>query len=110
MNTDLDYVRCQLTALKHDLETLKNASKGDLRPIELDQQSIGRLSRMDSLQMQAMDRARDTRRTIDLKRIDAALTRLDEGEYGYCVACGEGIAIKRLKLDPATPRCASCAS
>ncbi len=102
-------MRSQLVALRRNLAELKNASAGDLRPIQLDQQAVGRLSRMDSLQMQAMDKARAARRTLSLKRIDAALNRLNEGEYGYCVACGDAIAIKRLDLDPATPHCAGCA-
>ena len=110
MRTNLDYVRNRLTALRHDLKALDDASAGDLQPIELDQQSVGRLSRMDSLQMQAMDQARAARRAVDLKRIDAALTRLEDGEYGYCVACGEEIAVRRLQLDPATPHCSLCAS
>ncbi len=109
MDTDLDKIRHQLTVLRHDLQTLKGASAGNLRPIELDQQSVGRLSRMDSLQMQAMDQARDARRAMDLRRIEAALGRLDDGEYGYCVKCGDEIGVRRLKLDPATPQCTSCA-
>ena len=50
------------------------------------------------------------RRDIELSRIDAALTRLNDGEYGECLTCGEDIAPKRLELDPATPVCIGCAS
>ena len=42
----------------------------------------------------------------EVRRIDAALARLDEGEYGFCVTCGEEIAEARLDLLPATPFCA----
>jgi RNA polymerase-binding transcription factor DksA len=42
-----------------------------------------------------------------MQLLDAALTRLDEGEYGYCVNCGEAIEPERLALDPATPFCIS---
>jgi len=45
-----------------------------------------------------------------LRRIAAALARIDEGEFGYCIKCGDEIASRRLELDPAAPLCISCAS
>lgn len=42
----------------------------------------------------------------ELRMIDAALGRMDEGEYGYCVTCGDEIAEDRLDLLPGTPFCA----
>lgn len=45
----------------------------------------------------------------ELRMIDAALGRIDEGEYGYCVQCGSQIAEERLDLLPATPFCRDCA-
>ena len=41
----------------------------------------------------------------ELRAIEAALGRLAEGEYGYCVTCGEAISEERLDLLPATPFC-----
>ncbi|WP_296761864.1 TraR/DksA C4-type zinc finger protein [Sediminimonas sp.] len=78
--------------------------------VTLDQQATGRLSRMDALQMQAMSKAAQTRRDGETRRLRAALVRLDEGEYGHCMDCGEPIAPRRLELDPAAPRCISCAA
>ena len=51
----------------------------------------------------------ERRRIAELARIAGALERLEQGEYGYCVNCGEPIAPKRLELDPATPLCVNCA-
>lgn len=45
----------------------------------------------------------------ELRMIDAALARIEEGEYGYCVQCGSQIAEERLDLLPATPFCPNCA-
>lgn len=45
----------------------------------------------------------------EVKQIDAALERVEEGTYGECVKCGEDIAPERLALLPATPLCAKCA-
>ena len=78
--------------------------------VELDQTSVGRLSRMDALQGQAMSQERDRRRQIELQKIAAALRRIEAGDYGDCVRCGEEIAIRRLDLDPAAPLCIDCAS
>ena len=64
---------------------------------------------MDALQSQAMAAEVERRREAELARIDTALERLQEGEYGCCVSCGEAIAPKRLELDPAIPVCVNCA-
>lgn len=45
----------------------------------------------------------------ELRRIDAALARIEAGEYGDCVKCGNPIPEKRLELLPDTPFCANCA-
>jgi DnaK suppressor protein len=77
--------------------------------VELDQQSVGRLSRMDAMQQQEMARAEARRRTSDLARIDQALKRVEQDEYGWCGECGEPIAIGRLEIDPAAALCIGCA-
>ncbi|MBY6200665.1 TraR/DksA C4-type zinc finger protein [Maritalea mobilis] len=46
----------------------------------------------------------------EIQQIKAALTRMDEGEYGYCVKCGKEISEQRLDLLPFTPFCRECAS
>jgi len=102
-------VRERLIALREEIEALSKTASEDRKPVGLDQQSVGRLSRQDSLQVQAMAKAADARRAGELRRIDAALQRLAEGEYGYCVECGEAIEPKRLEIDPAAPRCRDCA-
>jgi len=98
-----------LTTLRHKLVSQDEGSAGWRAPVELDQQSVGRLSRMDAMQQQAMSDAEARRRQIDLKRIDAALTRIDADEFGWCLECGEGIAIKRLEVDPMATLCVGCA-
>ncbi|WP_439124316.1 TraR/DksA family transcriptional regulator [Marivita sp.] len=78
--------------------------------VSLDQQSVGRLSRQDALLSQSMAKATQARRDGQRKALTAALSRLDEGEFGYCDDCGEDIALKRLELDPTATRCIGCAS
>ena len=107
-NTDAD-IRIRLLGLIREQENLSQAALDNRKPVALDQQSIGRLSRMDSLQVQAMDQAQEQVRRKQIVRLKAALERLDTGDYGYCVTCDEPIGEKRLELDPATPLCIECA-
>ncbi|MBO0334059.1 TraR/DksA C4-type zinc finger protein [Sneathiella sp. CAU 1612] len=99
-----------LLARREELLAVMKASVEGSRPVELDQTRVGRLSRMDALQGQAMAQETERRRNNELQRIDAALARVDTGDYGYCVTCGEEISSKRLALDPSTPLCIDCAS
>ena len=107
---DVDLFRNLLEARRAELLALSNAAKDARKPVELDQQSIGRLSRQDALQQQAMAKAQDARRAGELRRIEAALKRIDEGDYGYCAECGEPIPEKRLTIDLTATRCAGCAA
>lgn len=52
-------------------------------------------------------RARDRERKL-IKKIDEALTRLDEGEYGFCEACGVEIGVRRLEARPTATLCIDC--
>lgn len=78
-------------------------------PVTLQQDSVGRLSRMDAMQQQQMALAAEKRRQSERSRIAAALHRLDAGEWGYCLTCGEEIAAKRLEHDPSVATCVGCA-
>ena len=98
-----------LLARRAELSALREQSEGARAVVELDQQSVGRLSRMDALQGQAMAQEQDRRRESELARVEAALRRIETGDYGYCVSCDEEIAEKRLRLDPAAPTCVDCA-
>ncbi|MCH8002162.1 MAG: TraR/DksA C4-type zinc finger protein [Proteobacteria bacterium] len=106
---DAAAAKARLLARRQELVHLSEASVEARRPVELDQARVGRLSRMDAMQSQAMSIETDRRRQVEVRRIDAALTRLDDGEYGFCASCGEAIALKRLEFDPTTPVCIDCA-
>ena len=108
---DLDptAVRKELERERAELLAVRESSADDRRPVELDQQSVGRLSRMDAMQVQAMAQAVEVRRKGRLQRIEAALKRLDEGEFGYCADCGEDIPMKRLAVDLTLTHCVDCA-
>lgn len=107
---DTEYYRQKLLNLQAGLQQVDESSKEAASTVELDQTRVGRLSRMDALQGQAMSKATRQRREIELQRIAAALLRIESGDYGYCVECDEAIAAARLEIDPAAPLCINCAS
>ena len=99
----------RLRSRRAELAAAVAASEESRAPVELDQQSVGRLSRMDAIQQRAMAEAEARRRRAEVGRIDSALKRIDEGEYGWCAGCGEAIAPARLEIDPAASHCVGCA-
>lgn len=109
MSVKPEIAKERLLSLKDELEALRALSEDARATVTLDQQSVGRLSRMDALQGQAMAQASERQRVADLARIEAALKRLDDDEYGYCLNCGEDIPEKRMEVDPAAALCVKCA-
>jgi len=96
-----------LAALRVDLRQLLEDSVDSSRAINLDQ-PIGRLSRMDALQQQAMAKANRDGHQRRLNLIEAALSALRKGNYGECRRCQEPIGYPRLKARPESPFCLGC--
>lgn len=96
----------RLEATRAGLESSRDASI----PVALDQASVGRLSRMDALQQQATRTGLREGQKREERRIEAALARIDAGQFGICCACADDIPGDRLSADPATPFCIACAS
>ncbi len=107
---DLAAIHTTLEVELAEITIASEAAAGERKPVTLDQQSVGRLSRMDALQVQAMANAIEGRRQGREARIKAALKRLDEGEYGTCITCGDDIPAERLELDATTARCVGCSA
>jgi len=94
------------------LEALRQSSEdsADSRdPAPLDQQAVGRVSRIDAMQRQAMAQAGESRRLNEISSIKAALKRIERDEFGDCLKCGEEISVKRLEINPAAALCIRCA-
>src|SRR5690606_6261067 len=98
-------LEAELEALQKEIEESAALST----PVELDQQSVGRVSRIDAMQMQAMSQAVQRRRASRRVAIQQALKRMEAGEYGFCLDCGEPIALRRLDVDPTFSLCVRCA-
>jgi DnaK suppressor protein len=103
-------MRDKLLKLRAELQAIAESGDEAAAVVELDQTKVGRLSRMDAMQAQAMAKASSARREQMLRRIEAALKRIDDDEYGYCNECDEPINPKRLEFDPTAVMCIHCAS
>ena len=101
--------RARLAQELDSLAVESAATKEARAPVALDPQSVGRLSRMDAIQIQAMAQETERRRQARMAALRAALKRIEDGTFGACLACGEEIAAKRLEFDPATATCIDCA-
>ena len=102
--------REQLLQLRAELEALAATGDASAEVVELDQSKVGRLSRMDAMQAQAMAQASAQRREQTLRKITAALGRIDRDDFGYCQSCEEPINEKRLSFDPTATLCIDCAN
>ena len=102
---DLDHFKKRL---ERRLGEIKEARR-TIDPVELDQGRVGRLSRMDAMQQQAMAQAAGRLTDLEEQRIRTALKRIATGEYGYCIHCEEDIAEGRLRADPSALTCIACA-
>ena len=100
--------RQRLQDFREELQAIEREGGNSTGTVELDQQRMGRLSRMDALQGQQMAQASARRRQEMLTRIEGALRRIETGDFGYCFVCGEDIGEERLRVDPTVTRCIDC--
>ena len=107
---DPEWFRRKLEERRTELRELQAISEDSRATVALDQTSVGRVSRMDAIQGQAIALATQRQREQELQRIAAALQRLDDGSYAYCLNCGEAIAEKRLRFEPSIATCIRCAA
>lgn len=106
--TQLTELRADLEAELASLERSMKVTDIGLKPVELDQTAVGRLSRMDELQNQAMTKNLREREDVKLGSLQQALRRIEDGTYGRCTECGEGIPLARLEVFPETATCMEC--
>jgi DnaK suppressor protein len=108
--TDLERFRERLEAERAAILSDSETQRHEREPEALDPSRVGRLSRMDAMQVREMAGATERRRRLRLKQLETALERIAGGEFGDCLACGEPIAPKRLETDPAAAFCIGCAT
>ncbi|HEU4340706.1 MAG TPA: TraR/DksA C4-type zinc finger protein [Candidatus Binatia bacterium] len=87
----------QFRGAERDLDSIAEERESELEEHAQEEQSARLLARMDDRTLHAV------------KEIDAALQRVLKGNYSICEACGQSVAVTRLRALPATRYCADCA-
>ena len=106
----IERIRQQLLRRREDLRSVGEMAAAGTRIVELDHSRIGRLSRADALQSQAMSLEVKRRRGLELQRLEAALQRIDAGTFGICTRCEEDVGMRRLEANPTAVLCIDCAT
>ncbi|MDP2762695.1 MAG: TraR/DksA C4-type zinc finger protein [Sideroxyarcus sp.] len=104
----LEHFRALIEARLAGTEAAIAKANANAGTVMLDQSSVGRLSRMDAMQQQAMASGLRAVLQRERLRLAAARARLQNGAFGACCQCGADIAMLRLESDPGTPFCAAC--
>lgn len=105
---DLEQFRSKLTAMQSEIHGISASAAQDLKPVALDQTSVGRVSRIDAMQLQQMSQEAARRRQQLLVKIEGALRRIESGRFGLCFLCETEIDLRRLNADPTITRCREC--
>lgn len=105
---DLTYFRNRVSLELIKINQAIVESRQASATVELDQTSVGRLSRMDALQQQALAQGMMERLLLQKCKLEAALVRIDSGGFGLCCVCGEDLERQRLHADPCILFCLPC--
>lgn len=89
-------------------KALLEPQSGGIDEFEVGDNAIGRLTRMDAIQVKAMSEMSRSQLGVRLQQIEAALAAFDEGRYGFCNRCKEPIDVDRLLALPEAPLCLAC--
>lgn len=108
MTIDLEAFRARIAGDLQKLEESLREAESAARTVMLDQSSVGRLSRMDAMQQQAMAQELRSRLITNRRSLQAALARIAAGSFGHCCQCDAELDPKRLAHEPATVFCADC--
>ncbi|HSU17287.1 TraR/DksA family transcriptional regulator [Longimicrobium sp.] len=101
-------VRSELLRSLNKLERSLKISGESARPRDLEQDTVGRLSRIDAIQNAGLTANLEERERQQLGQVVDALRRIEDGTYGACNGCGAVIPFERLMVFPETLACAAC--
>jgi DnaK suppressor protein len=78
------------------------------RPIAPDN-AIGRISRMEAINSKSINEEALRKTENTLAKLQQALKKIDDEDFGICIECDEAIPFARLMILPETPLCVGCA-
>ena len=109
-DAEREALHAQLVERREALRQLLSGSDESTERVEIDNSCQSRLSRVEAQQDREMVRALRARWERELSRVEGALRRMENNEYGDCFVCGEPIPLRRLESDPSVTRCVECAA
>ncbi|RKZ96356.1 MAG: TraR/DksA family transcriptional regulator, partial [Gammaproteobacteria bacterium] len=89
--TDLQKFKHLLEQQRDKLMATQQMAQSSTQTVELDQASVGRVSRVDALQAQSMAVETTRLRQQQLRKISTALALIESSDYGYCSICDDEI-------------------
>ena len=104
----LETFRARLEDAKAAAQSLLAQSAQGEERVEVSGSSIGRLTRIDAIQMQGMSQMSRAQLDVRLQQIEAALECFAHGTYGTCRSCKSSIHLARLEALPEAPLCVEC--
>jgi RNA polymerase-binding transcription factor len=97
-------IKAKLKTIVEDIATYKQLTK----PISPDN-AIGRLTRMEAINSKGINEAALNKAENTKFKLERALTKIDDPDFGYCRECDELIPPARLLIMPETDLCVQCA-
>jgi DnaK suppressor protein len=105
---DKDKLEKIITAEKDNLLTNIQSLEEGSKPVAPDE-AIGRLTRMDAINAKSINEANLNSARVKLAKLERALSKLDDPDFGTCAICEEPIPVGRIMLMPETTVCVKCA-
>jgi DnaK suppressor protein len=97
-----------ITAEKDNLLTNIQSLEEGSRPVAPDE-AIGRLTRMEAINAKSINEANLNAARVKLAKLERALAKLDDPDFGICAICEKPIPVGRIMLMPETTVCVQCA-
>jgi DnaK suppressor protein len=91
-----------------ELRDEMSAMEDSVRPVAPDS-ALGRLTRLEAMGAQGVSEAALSGKKAELSRLEHAMTKIDDPDFGECSICGETIPVKRLLVMPSAATCVKCA-
>jgi DnaK suppressor protein len=92
----------------HEFSSRIDSLHDQAEPVILDQQNIGRVSRIDAITQQQMAKAGERQAIEKIKQLQSAQLKIQDDDYGWCDGCGEVIGFARLSIQPEAIKCLHC--
>jgi DnaK suppressor protein len=103
-------LRQLLLSQKDKLQQQLRDAESATEIVTLDQTAVGRISRMDAMQQQSMAVSTRAKAETSLRKVIAALKRVETEDFGRCIDCDAVIEFNRLRIQAEAGYCLSCQS